>query len=70
MKILATFETPKAPATCAGRVILVDLEEGAHPLVTWWENAEVGGRNFGHYFTREERKKAETDFAKRCEKGC
>ncbi len=69
MKILASFDTPRAPATAPGRVILVDRETGAHPLVTWWENTEDGGRYYGHYFTRDEEAKAVADFANRCQRG-
>lgn len=69
MKILATFETRRAPATAPGRVVLIDKGEGAHPLVTWWENTESGGYCWGHYFTREQRAEAESDFRERCARG-
>jgi hypothetical protein len=67
MKILATFETPKAPATCAGRVILVHREGSYDPYVTWWENTEYGGRCWGHYFS--DLGSAKKDFCDRVMRG-
>ncbi len=69
MQILASFATPKAPATCAGRVILAHVPESLHPFVTWWENTELGGRCWGHYFASDQRDKAEADFRDRCHRG-
>ena len=43
MNILASFNTPKAPATCAGRVILCELERSTgNEFVTWWQNTLSG----------------------------
>ena len=69
MKVLASFDTPRAACTAAGRVILVDLEEGYQPLVTWWENTDTGGRIWGHYFAADQRKEAEADFLARTQRG-
>lgn len=66
--ILAMYSTPRAPCTCAGRVVLADRgPESPHRYVTWWENTELGGYSMGHYI--EDRAAAEADFAERCRRG-
>lgn len=69
MKIIAEFKTPKAPATAAGRIILVERTAGPghHPFVTWWENMETGGRIWGHYFKT--LAEAKVDYLARVDRG-
>lgn len=65
--ILATHPTPRSPGTCAGRFILVKRDHGYHPYVSWWENTDLGGRHWGHYFATEE--EAQSDFKQRIKRG-
>lgn len=74
MKLLAMFNTPKAPATAPGAIVLYERNPSyLHPFVTWWENHEnttvslEGCRSAGHYFRT--RKEAEADFLTRCKRG-
>jgi hypothetical protein len=67
MRILAEHPTHRAPATCAGRIILVERDDSYHPFVTWWENTDLGGRHWGHYF--ETKAEAEEDYAERVRRG-
>lgn len=70
--LIASYETPKAPATRAGRVELHYREGELHPYVTGWRGTDDGETYdsswcWGHYFKNEG--EARVDFAERCVRG-
>lgn len=67
MKILKQHSTPRRGCVCAGRVLLVDRGGKHQPYVTWWENTDLGGRYWGHYF--DDYSEAKADFETRCKRG-
>lgn len=68
MNTLRESPTPRAPATCAGAVVLRDLgEDRAHRYATHWRNDDLGGYIWGHYF--ESLDEAEADYNARVKRG-
>lgn len=70
--LIASFSTPKAPATRAGRVELHHRPDNYHPWITGWRGTDDGvtfdsSWCWGHYFHDEA--EARADFAERCKRG-
>lgn len=67
MQVIAQMSTPAAPATRAGRVILVERDSSYEPYVTAWIGDGDKSWCWGHYFDSET--EARADFFHRCQRG-
>lgn len=72
--VIAHYHTPRAPATRAGYVILVQRQgDYLHPFVTGWLGLDDDQKVFdcdwtwGHYFKTEG--EARQDYTHRCKRG-